>query len=148
MAIKVILQNPSQPRVATHDRSGDEHIGMNRVVYQLLGSLVKNRKLEDSYNSDELPGVYRDMLDQFNNMTFNNKGVGTPLDVKPGFKELDTYLGALGITRDYPYVKDIIDIPPWVNELNQTEYRVLMDFSDNTYLTDTANNILVVYTNR
>jgi len=57
------------------------------------------------------------------------------------------YLGDLGNVVEYSYSKDFVNIAPWVDHSSQSEYRILVDDTDNTYLVDPADNtVLVKYT--
>ena len=42
---------------------------------------------------------------------------------------IDEYLGNLGVTEDYPFLKDVYSVEPWVTTLVQDEYRGVVDAS-------------------
>ena len=147
MPIKVRLSNAA--RITKREPTATSSINMSRLTYQNLGSLVKNKQLTSLYNAGELPGEYIRVLDELNNLflKMNYPLLHGGLVIADGIVELDEYLGSLGISEEYPYSKDAIDISPWVTIEAQTEYRILVDESDNTYLT-TSNGaeVLVTYT--
>ena len=149
MAIKVTLSNPSRvtKRVPVEDVVGEAKF--DRAFYQYLGSLVKNKELLQDYTDNKIPLEYRRMLDEMNELYLKMYYpiLGADIVVKPGIEELDLYLGSLGITEDYPYSKDTINIPAWLQTTSQTEYRILVDEDDNTFLTDSGGTeVLVAYT--
>ena len=122
---------------------------MERIFYQKLGSLVSNKKLDILYAENKLPLEYRRFLDEMNELYLkkNYPILGADIVVKPGIEELDKYLGSLGLTEDYPYSKDTIDIPAWLEIDTVPEYRVLIDTTDDTYLTtNNDTEVLVIYT--
>ena len=91
-----------------------EVIRMSRIIYQNLGSLVKNRSItrEDDYNNE-----FQKIM---NILDDSNLEPGSVID------SVDTYLGSLGVSEDYPYAKDINDIPAWIDVLGVTEIRNLV----------------------
>ena len=149
MAIKVTLSNASQVTRRTPTVQDADTVEMSRATYQKLGSLLKNKTLLTQYENNELVGEYKRILDELNDLYIkhNYPELGKDIVVKAGIAELDEYLGSLGIGIDYPYAKDALDIPAWLEGSSQTEYRILVDSRDNTYLT-TSNGaeVLVVYT--
>ncbi len=155
MPYKVTLGNPSRttrrrPESNPVDGSGtDGTLDMSRLTYQALGSLVQNKKILELYENDRLPLEYRRVLDELNELYLrDNYGIlGAGIIVKDGIVALDEYLGTLGLGIDYPYSKDAVNVDAWLEVESQTEYRILVDSRDNTYLT-TSNGaeVLVVYT--
>jgi len=165
VAYKVTLGNPSRttrrrPGSNPVDGSGDDgKLGMSRLTYQALGSLVQNKALINfdingnitggTYTNKEIPLEYVRVLDELNDLFLkkNYPELGEELVIKDGIVALDEYLGSLGVDIIYPYTKDITNIPAWLEIDSQTEYRVLVDLKDNTYLTkNNEREILVVYT--
>ena len=151
--IKVKLTNPSRitKKTATNDdvQVGDGNIRMARSIYQRLGSLVLCKKILDDYENDKLPGEFKDFLDAFDDITFNKSFPDEPQrDIEYNWLLLDEYLGNLGSVQEYEYSKDIVNIPAWSSTVKQSEYRVLVDTSDNTYLTTNGGTeVLVSYNN-
>jgi len=146
MAIRVTLGNPSQVTRRTPKETGTDKLNMSRATYQKLGSLVKNKSLVDDYDSGSLPAEYIRVLDELNNLFLktNYPLLSGDLVIEPGIIELDEYLGTLGIDDNYRYSKDFVNIPAWMESEDPAEMRVLVDNSDNTYLTD-GTDVLVVY---
>jgi len=147
MAIKVTLRNPSRVTIRSPKEDVVDEAKFDRTFYQYLGSLVKNKTLLDDYNDNKLPLEYRRFLDEMNTlyMKFNYPELTQDLVVKPGIVELDQYLGELGLTEEYPYSKDTINIPNWLTLTPQEEHRQLVDESDMTYLVDSRDNTRLVY---
>jgi len=159
MAIRVRLANKSQITKSLGENLDSVTTGLDRnliaerSIYQRLGSLVFNKTISDDYNNDRLPAEYKEFLDAMNALHAQIKTIGSsPDDIEyssPGSIALiDEWLGSLGINLDYRYSKDFVNIPQWIDmEGGQTEYRILVDKSDNTYLTDSnGNEVLVSYT--
>jgi len=149
MAIKVTLSNASQVTRRTPTVQPTGMVKMSRATYQKLGSLIKNKTITTQYENNELAGEYKRVLDELNDLylKYNYPELAKGIAIKDGIVELDEYLGSLGIDTDYPYTKDTLDIPTWLESTDQTEYRILVDNTDNTYLTtNNGAEVLVVYT--
>jgi len=153
MPYKVTLGNPSK---TTRRRPGsdpidgvsdDGKISMSRLTYQALGSLVQNKKILELYNENKLPLEYLRTLDELNDLYLkrNYPGLYDGSMIKDGIVALDKYLGSLGVDIEYPYSKDAVDIAAWLYVESQTEYRILIDETDNTYLTDGSANVVLIY---
>ena len=155
MPYKVTLGNPSRttrrrPESDPKDGSGTGgKLDMSRLTYQALSSLVQNKKLLELYDNNRLPLEYRRVLDELNDLYLRNNygSSGANIVIKDGIIALDEYLGTLGIGIDYPYSKDATNVDEWIYNSVQTEYRILVDGSDNTYLTtNNGTEVLVIYT--
>ena len=155
MPFKVILGNPS----VTTDRSPEDHssakhktLGMERIFYQKLGSLVSNRKLDILYAENKIPLEYRRFLDDMNELYLiyaNDPNASHIDDVREGIVKIDDWLGTLGDTDEYPYQKDWMNVVDWLEAPEyQSKYRVLVDLSDNTYLTFNNNKEILVSYNK
>ncbi len=146
MPIKVTLSGSGKVTKRTPNVE-DGVLGMSRHTYQMLGSLVQNRGLTDLYNNGELPKEYMRTLDDLNDLFLkaNYPELHGDLEIKSGIMELDEYLGSLGLSEVYPYSKDIVNIPAWVSIEDRSEYRYLIDTSDDTVLMD-GDQVLVIYT--
>jgi len=160
MAITVRLTNKSQITRPETDIASDDSLLFSRAIYQILGSLIRNREMATkdvdtgviTIDWDKLPPAYAEFAEEMDRLwkhTFYPElviaqGIPAPL---PSTVLANEYLGDLGITTTYAYSKDIVNIPSWIDITEQSEYRVLIDDSDNTYLTDTnGTEILVSYT--
>ena len=141
MAIKVTLRNPSQITSKIVPSATDKLI-LNRSIYQRLRSLINNQTILDDYNNGRLPGEFVRLLDRMDTISDDT------IISDPEILLLDEYLGSLGVTVEYFYSKDTVDIPQWIADFGtQTEYRILVDESDNTYLTtNSGSEILITYT--
>lgn len=146
MAIKISLSGPSKVTTRTPDVN-DGVLGMSRLTYQMLGSLVQNKNLTALYDSGALPKEYMRTLDDLNDLYLKNNYPATysNLVIKSGIVELNEYLGSLGLSETYPYSKDIVNIPAWVGIEAKPVYRYIIDTSDDTILMD-GDQVLVVYT--
>jgi len=153
MAIRVRLTNKSQVTKKQSEQSSqpstDNTLIMSRALYQRLGSLVANKTILDDYNNGKLPKEYVEFLDACEDINFNQSFPdAAQRTVEPNWSLLDEYLGDLGTISEYAYSKDLVNIPEWLSSTEQSEYRVLMDTSDNTHLTDSSGaEILVSYNN-
>ncbi len=139
MAVKVTLQNPSRiTRRSPNSNTTTSTPKFDRAFYQYLGSLVKDKTLLNDYENNAIPLEYRRMLDEMNDLHIkkNYPILGSETIIKDGIIALDEYLGSLGVDLTYPYEKDVVNIPAWLDVIEQAEVRVLVDMSDNTYLTD------------
>ncbi len=104
MSVKITLTNSSRITRPTLVKT-DSKLLFLRQFYQRLSSLVANKTIAYDYANNKLPQAYKDFLDDLNKVSN-----GTASDE---IIELDLYLGSLGITNEYPYLKDTVDIPPW-----------------------------------
>ena len=149
MAITVKLGNASRTTSRTPEVSSDNKLKFSRQFYQFLGSVVKNKQLLDDYNNDKLSLEYKRFLDEMNDLfiVVNYPELSSGIILSEHIKLLDEYLGDLGSISEYIYSKDSVNIPQWLSISKQTEYRILIDDDDNTYLTDTnGTEVLVSYT--
>ena len=150
MAIKVVLSNASRiTRRTPAANTSVEGIEMSRETYQKLGSLVKNKTILADYDAGRLTGEYKRLLDELNDLYLvkNYPQLSSGIVLSDHIVELDEYLGSLGIGIDYPYSKDSVNIPNWLDgNPDKTPVRYLVDTSDNTFLTaNGGTEILVTY---
>jgi len=150
MPITVTLGNASRTTKRSPSENGlVSDIKMSRMFYQFLGSLVKNKTIIEDYDSDKLSLEYKRFLDEMNDLFIvkNYPELSSGIILSENIVEIDQYLGELGVLSEYEYSKDIVNIPSWIDIIKQAEMRILFDESDNTYLT-TSNNqeVLVQYT--
>jgi len=145
--IHVKLTNPSKITKKDTTLDSDSNVVLARSIYQNLGSLIKNTTILDDYNNDRLPQEYKRFLDEMNDLfiKLNYPELGKDIVVKEGIAETDEYLGDLGVIQEYFYSKDAVDIPAWVTTDSQSEYRILVDESDNTHLVDLSDDTVLVY---
>ena len=148
MAIRVTLGNPSQITARVPRDVPDTKLNITRATYQKLGSLVKNKTLVDDYDNGILPEEYVRVLDELNNLFLKKTYdiLHGNLVIADGIEELDEYLGTLGIDDNYRYSKDFINIPSWIESEEPAIMRILTDETDDTYLTD-GTDVLVIYNN-
>ncbi len=147
MPINVRLSNAA--RITKREPTATTALNLSRSTYQKLGSLVQNKSLSSAYANGELTPEYVRVLDELNDLYLKTSYpmLYGHLVIEPGIVELDAYLGSLGIDEEYPYSKDAVDIPAWIEADSQTEYRILVDERDNTYLTtNNGSEVLVYYT--
>ena len=145
--IHVKLTNPSKITKKDTTLDSDSNVVLARSIYQNLGSLIKNTTILDDYNNGRLPQEYKRFLDEMNDLfiKLNYPELGKDIVVKEGIAETDEYLGDLGIIQEYFYSKDTVNIPAWLAIDSQTEYRILVDESDNTHLVDLSDDTVLVY---
>ena len=142
MGFKVRLSNPSKTThkkpIALHDLqiNNESNIRFDRSTYQYLGSLVKNKDIVIMYKNGLLPPEYVRTLDELNLLflKYTNPTTHGNIVIPKGITELDEYLSQLGISEEYPYSKDEVDIPEWLEFEKVPLIRVLVDPDDYTYL--------------
>lgn len=127
MAVIVVLSNKSTITKSLVEGDTDQII-LSRAVYQTLGSLVKNKNISSDYASGKLSSEFTELMDSLN-VLFES---GTAED---SIIALDEYLGNLGVTVDYHYSKDQVNIPAWVSVDSQSVVRNLVD-QDGNYIKD------------
>ena len=117
MAAKIILTNKAQQigEVSNSDIVSSA-LYLNRLVYQELRSLAKNKNIVDRVNAKNMPNELMTLFNSFDTLLKN----GT---ADESVKILDGYLGSLGVTTEYIYTKDIINIPSWIEVDTQDPYR-------------------------
>ena len=138
MAIRVTLNNPSRITKRSPDEAG-EGLGVSRMIYQNHGSLIKNKTIAADYDAGKLNGEYKRILDELNALYLvkNYPTLADGITLAPNIEAIDEYLGNLGLTQEYHYAKDTVDIPNWLDgDSTRTEMRHLIDLEDGAYLTD------------
>ena len=121
---------------------------LDRLIYRKIGSLTDNKLLvtPDSADTD----FHRWLLDM--NNLHNKKyypllSEDLPLPT-PDLVALDEYLGSLGVTEDYPFLDDTYNVLAWLKIDYEPDGRILIDITDNTYLTDSNGTEILVVDNR
>jgi len=136
---RVILGNSSR-----NTKSGDivvkDSIRISREIYQKLGSFVKNKQLSTEYTLGSVTGSYKEFLDNMDNLFLGKPCID-------GTKEIDEYLGSLGVTHEYPYNKDTLSINAWIDIETRSPYRYLIDTKGN-YLIDSSDNSILIHYNK
>lgn len=127
MAVFVKLTNSSSTFARIEaDTPIEDKLKLSRVLYQHLGSLVKNRELtQDITNPNEfnrLLNLLNEYAETITDPTFQENDTV--------ISEIDEYLGSLGVTEDYPYAKDAQSIPLWVDSTSQEPTRDLYVYVD------------------
>lgn len=147
MAVSRVVLGNSSKNTKSSDIIVDGTIKISREVYQKLGSLIKNRQLLTEYNDKLLTGSYNEFLEDMNILLLkrNYSNLYPDLVVPEGIEEIDIYLGSLGMTEEYPYSKDIVNISPWISIYTRSDYRYLVDTEGNHLVDGTDNTVLVHY---
>ena len=126
MAVKVILGNKSQETRAlginTTPEVDTSTIIMSRSIYQNLRSLTKNKNIKQDWLDGKIPLELQELYDKLSTLSSND-----PRSKDLSIVALDQYLGGLGVTTSYPYMKDRISIKPWVAYEDQEETRSVID---------------------
>ena len=146
MAVKVTLTNKAQVTSPQYSKQDTTAIHMSRAVYQTLGSRTLNKTIIDKYDNEQLTKEYTDTLNDLNDLFLkkNYPTLAANIVVKEGIVEIDEYLGSLGVSQDYPYAKDIINIPAWLDgNPDFTPMRVLFT-SNNQYLVNSDGDVLTM----
>ena len=100
--------------------NGNE-LRIDRSIYKNMSSLTENKMLQTPTTIDT--PFKRWLMDM---ETLADTGVGTT-----ALKQLDEYLGDLGITKTYPFEEDTYFVEPWINVDDQYETRNVADIHDN-----------------
>ena len=102
--------------------SGTLDVSLEKIVYKLLGDLTNNKTLE---RPTEIKTKYDRWLVDMDNYS---NGLIEPTQA---LLDLDEYLGALGITAEYPFKEDVFDSEPWVDIETRDPYRNLAQLDVN-----------------
>ncbi len=152
--VRARLTNKSQPTVREASLpdgiSLDKEVLFSRTIYQMIGSLVKNKRIIDDYDNGRLSQEYVDFLDLMDDIMFNKAFPKLPQrDVDIAHTLADEYLGDLGLVQEYHYSKDTVNIPDWLEVSSRPEVRVLMETDSNgdfkEYLIDPVDDTVLVY---
>jgi len=128
MAVRVVrLTNSGRRTKVTPDYNDDGSIGMSRLIYQKLGSLTLNRTILADYEAGKLPKEYVEFLDRCNEILYNDTW-GPTFTITDAMTDLDAYLSTLGVTAEYQYSKDTLDVKEWITAGETTEYRYLAEY--------------------
>jgi len=160
MAFRVRLGNPSKTtrkNVTLKEQPSvpeETSIKMSRIIYQNLGSLAKNKTILEDYENGRLSDEMVDLLNEMNLIylhKFYDLSESTPIpEASNEVKELDRYLGTLGLTDDYRYSKDKFAMNDFLTYTTQAEVRYLAEIDDDdtnpeVVLVD-GDEVLVIYT--
>ncbi len=122
---------------------GSDELLIDRLIYKRMASLTDNKNLTTPDTPDT--DFHRWLLDM--NNLWQHKYyplLHTGPTPTPDIKALDEYLGTLGVTETYPFSEDTFHLTDWLSQESRSEYRILVDITDNTYLTD-GDDVLVSY---
>ena len=135
MAIKVTLTNKSQQtgRLAKDSTTSNNDIQISRFIYQQFRSLTKSKVILENYTDQVLPLEFMRLLQDFDDI----QQTGASTDA---INKLDEYLGTLGVTADYHFSKDVINVEPWVSVLTQEPTRNVI-YNDNGVIKNVITNI-------
>lgn len=133
MAVRIVLTNKSQPTLGLVEASTTSHndVQMNRLVYQQLRSLAKNKTISSDYDNGLLPKAFINLVEEF-----EKKHQGESVD--DSINKLDEYLGSLGLTEEYPFSKDRVNIAQWATSGGGSSTRNVIsaaDSGDNVIIT-------------
>lgn len=116
MAVKIVsLTNSSHPSGELGKDTATKLL-IDRFIYQRLGSLEQNKTILDDYNAGRLPKEFQQFLEDLEDRLND-----------PDINAIDEYLGDLGITEEWQYSKDVVDIPAWTNAYEQSAIRQLVN---------------------
>lgn len=137
MAVKIIsLTNSSHPTGELGKDTATKLL-IDRFIYQRLGSLEQNKTILEDYNAGRLPKEFQQFLYDLENRL-----------IDPDISAVDIYLGQLGITEEWQYSKDVVNIPPWTNAFESSEVRQLAEIVDSVSinrLIDASGNRIVQF---
>ncbi len=143
--MKVIRRDYGQGSDTQEQKKKTDELLLDRLIYRKIGSLTDNKGIVTPASKDS--DFHRWLLDMNDLHNYKYYPLIATTQPTPDLTALDEYLGTLGVTEIYPFTEDTYKVKPWLTIEDQSTYRVLMDTSDNTYLTDTnGDEILVVYT--
>ena len=143
--MKIIRRDYGQGSDSQEQKKKSDELLLDRLIYRKIGSLTDNKSITTPLEAD---GDFHRWLLDMNNL--HNKKYYPALSSDeptptPDLEALDEYLGTLGQTELYPFAEDTYKVEPWITTSSQIEYRALVDENDNTYLTDSNGNELLVY---
>jgi len=143
--MKIVRRDYAQGSDSQEQKVANDELALDRLIYRKIGSFTDNKVITTPPENDtDFHRWLRDMNNLHNYKYYPSFAIKTPT---PDLIALDEYLATLGVTDTYPFLQDTYDVAPWVTPDTQSVYRVLVDESDNTYLTDSAGTeVLVAYT--
>ena len=106
---------------------GTLDLSLSRNIYQQLGDLTANKSLTR-------PTIITNEFDRW--ITAMDDYASGAIEPTQAFKDLDEYLGTLGLTREYPFKKDGYSIEPWVDIDGQEPTRNVSTFDVNLQVED------------
>ena len=127
MAVNIIKTTGSGNTVPDHQRSdkssqsgtlADIDTGsliVPRFIYSKLSSLTDAKNLSKAKVMLEANEYDFFMMEM---ETLNATG-----EDFNGISAIDEYLGGLGVIEEYPFLKDVYNVEPWVTTLTQVEFR-------------------------
>ncbi len=116
MAVRVVLTNRSQETGNLSKIGTDGSVRVNRIVYQGLRSLAKNKTISADYTAGLIPRELVELYEEFSKI---NDGDSSNTEMV----KLSEYLGLLGIEQEYEYKKDRIGVAPWIEYTDQLSTR-------------------------
>jgi len=145
--MKIIRRDYGQGSDSQEQKKKADELLLDRLIYRKIGSLTDNRSIVTPLEKDgDFHRWLLDMNNLHNHKYYPMLTVDEPIPT-PDLTALDEYLGTLGQTELYPFDEDTYKVDSWLEQLPQQEYRILVDESDNTYLTDSAGAEVLVYYN-
>lgn len=87
-----------------------------RIIYQRLGSLVKNKRLLVDIENGNIPVEFENFINELEKL-------GKGESVSQAIIDANEYLGSLGISATYSYSKDYNGVPNWVGAVGEKEDR-------------------------
>ncbi len=145
--MKIIRRDYGQGSDTQEQKKKTDELLLDRLIYRKIGSLTDNKSIVTPPEKDgDFHRWLLDMNNLHNHKYYPNLTADEPIPT-PDIEALDEYLGTLGQTELYPFDEDTYKVEPWVDIEDQVAYRVLVDETDNTYLTDSAGVEVLVYYN-
>ena len=144
--MKVIRRNYGQGAGKAEQKVRDDDLLLDRLIYKRMGSLTDAKALTTPPEKDsEYHRWLLEMNDLHNSKYYPSLYAG-PIPT-PDIVALDSYLGTLGDTEEYPFQQDTYSVEAWLEIEAQDEYRVLIEDTGTEEFTlmDGANT-LVLYT--
>ncbi len=144
MAVNIIegdLALIEQKTVSRYDRNAqtqkfsDEILNdskISRIIYARLSNLEDMRNISDGsfLQEDIVPekleslAMYvQDRQNEFTEFMMQLSDLYDTGEDKDNILEIDKYLGSLGLTETYPFIDDSYTISPWINIIEQDDFR-------------------------
>ncbi len=143
--MKVIRRNFGQGSGTQEQKLRDDELLLDRLIYRKIGSLTDNKLLVTPDSSDtEFHRWLLDMNNLHNKRNYPLISAGDP-EPTPDLVALDEYLATLGQTEKYPFPQDTYNVESWLEIDDPEPERVIVDTSDNTYLTDSNGTEVLIY---
>jgi len=134
--MRIVRQTQSQDQIDKNDSkvTADE-LNIERVIYRKLSSLTDNKVIQDPADADS----------EYSRFLLHMNDIQADIGVEPSVMKLDEYLGELGVSKEYPFIDDVYGLDPWIEILDQEEFRNVVNLGTNIVYTKNGTTYNVVH---